>query len=160
MKREGHAHPPPPLNSFGGELGVGYEWPEFGGVEGNFPSNGEDNFYDDMESSDIHSNGGDLKNINGIKYVYGDDTWNQKQFIYDPKPQEFVGVSEPNIVWNQFPIMMQLFHLFLSFHILHDIVNETNPYAISRTSDGLLLGTDGWVLFTVGFYLRLAWLAI
>jgi hypothetical protein len=66
----------PLLNSFGGKVGVGCEWLKFGGVKGDFPSNGEDNFYGDVESSYIESDGGDLGNTNGIKYVYHDDTWN------------------------------------------------------------------------------------
>jgi hypothetical protein len=45
--------------------------------------------------------------------------------------------------------MMQLFHLFLSFHILRDIVNKINRYATSYTSDDVLLEA------MVGFYLRL-----
>ena len=74
--RGGPCPPPSLLNSFGGKLEVGCEWPKFGGVKEDFPSNGEDNFYSDVESSYIESNGGDLGNTNGIKYVNHDDTWN------------------------------------------------------------------------------------
>jgi hypothetical protein len=54
--------------------------------------------------------------------------------------------------------MMQLFHLFWPFNILLDIVNETNRYATSCTSDGELLGGDTWVAFTVAEFK--AWLGI
>jgi hypothetical protein len=84
-------------------------------------------------------------------------TWNQEHFTYDPKPQAFVGVFEATFTWNQVPTMMQLFHLFWSFNILQDIVNETNWDATSRTSNELPSG-DTWIIFTeVEFK---AWLAI
>jgi hypothetical protein len=41
---------------------------------GDFPSNGEDNFYGNVESSDVESDGGDLGNANGIKHVYHGET--------------------------------------------------------------------------------------
>jgi hypothetical protein len=46
-----------------------------------------------VESSDLESDGGDFKNENGIKYVYRDNMWKQEHFTYDPKLQEFVGMS-------------------------------------------------------------------
>jgi hypothetical protein len=54
--------------------------------------------------------------------------------------------------------MMQLFELFWSFNILHDIVNQTIWYATSYNGDGILLGGAGWQLFTVAEFK--AWLAI
>jgi hypothetical protein len=48
--------------------------------------------------------------------------------IYDPKPQVFVEVSQPNIVRNHFLTLIQLFYLFWLLDILQDIVNETNRY--------------------------------
>ena len=83
----------------------------------------------------------------GVKYDYCDETWNQVNFTYDLKPYDFDGVFEPIYRWNQSSMMMQLFHLFWSCNILRDIVNETNWYATTRTSDGNLLGGDMWVVF-------------
>jgi hypothetical protein len=57
---------------------VGCEWPKFGGTEGDFPSNELNNFYGNVESSNIESDGGNLGNANGIKHVYRNDTWNHK----------------------------------------------------------------------------------
>jgi hypothetical protein len=58
-----------------GDLG----WQEFyGGVE---------NIYEKNGISDVESEGGDLDNRGGIKYVYPDKTWKQEHFIYNPKPQ-------------------------------------------------------------------------
>jgi hypothetical protein len=54
--------------------------------------------------------------------------------------------------------MMQLFHLFWSFHILRDIVNETNHYTIIRTSECELPKAGNWFMFTVAKFK--AWLAI
>jgi hypothetical protein len=48
--------------------------------------------------SDVESDGGNLKNGGGIKYVYRDNTWKQEHFTYDMKPQDFIGVSEPTKV--------------------------------------------------------------
>jgi hypothetical protein len=77
-----------------------------------FHSSWKEGLYDYLESNNAKSDGVDFRNQNGIKHIYCDGTWKQEHFIYDPKPQEFVGVSKPNVVWNQFPIMMLLFHLF------------------------------------------------
>jgi hypothetical protein len=90
--------------------------------------------------------------------VYWDDTWKHEHFTYDPKLHDFVGELGPNVFWNQFPTMMQLFGLFWSFSILRDIVNETNQYATSHTSEGVIPGGDYWVLFTVSEFKT--WLAI
>jgi hypothetical protein len=54
--------------------------------------------------------------------------------------------------------MMQLFELFWTFNILRDIVNETNRYVTSCTSEGVLPRGDNWILFTVAEFK--AWLAI
>jgi hypothetical protein len=54
--------------------------------------------------------------------------------------------------------MIQLFELFWSFNILREIVNETNWYATSRTSDGELPRSASWELFKIA-ELK-AWLAI
>jgi hypothetical protein len=81
-------------------------------------------------------------NATGIKHDYCNETWNQEEFTYDPKPQEFIGVSEPSIMWNQFSTMMQMFHLFWSFHILWNIINETNWYATTNISEGVFFRGD------------------
>jgi hypothetical protein len=62
--------------------------------------------YDVVEFSDVESEGRKLENGTGIKHAYRNDTWNREQFTYDPKLQEFVGVSKPSLLWNQFPTMM------------------------------------------------------
>jgi hypothetical protein len=82
--------------------------------------------YGNVECSEVESDGEDLGNKIGIKYVHCDIIWKQEHFTHDPKPQDFIEVSKPNFVWNHFPTMMQLFDLFGSFNILQDIVNETN----------------------------------
>jgi hypothetical protein len=48
--------------------------------------------------SDIESDCEEVGNATGIKHDYCDETWKQDQFTYDPKPQEFVGVSKPTIM--------------------------------------------------------------
>jgi hypothetical protein len=116
------------------------------------------NIYEEDRVSDMENEGGDLDNGGGIKYVYHDETWKQEHFIYDPKLQEFIGISEPTTRWNQFSTMLQLFELFWSFHILWDIVNKTNRYATSRNKDGVIPGDADWELFTIAEFK--AWLAI
>jgi hypothetical protein len=54
--------------------------------------------------------------------------------------------------------MLQLFELFWSFHILRDIVNKTNWYAISHNRDGVIPRGVYWELFTVAEFKT--WLAI
>jgi hypothetical protein len=127
---------------------------ELGGLEEDSYSNGEENAYGKVEWND----GGDLGDETGIKHVYRDDIWKLEHFTYDPKPHDFVGQLGPNIFWNQFPTMMQLFVLFWLFNILRDIVNETNQHTTSRTSDGVIPGGDHWVLLIVAEFK--AWLAI
>jgi hypothetical protein len=62
------------LNGGGGGVG----WQEIlGGVE---------NIYEEDGVSDVESEGGDLDNGGGIKYVYCDEIWKQEHFTYDPKP--------------------------------------------------------------------------
>jgi hypothetical protein len=61
-------------------------------------------------------------------------------------------------MWNQFPTMMQLFHLFWSFNIPRDIVNETNRYATSCTSEGVFMEGNHWDLFTMAEFK--AWFAL
>jgi hypothetical protein len=53
-------------------------------------------------------------------------------------------------MWQRFPTMMQLFELFWSFHILRDIMNETNRYAISRTKHALSPNLYGILRSIVG----------
>jgi hypothetical protein len=96
--------------------------------------------YEEEGLSEEESDGGDFDNGGGIKYTYRDDMWKQDHFIYNPKPRDFIGMSEPTRRWNQLPTMMQLFEFFWSFNILRDIVNETNRYATSRNGDGILPG--------------------
>jgi hypothetical protein len=79
---------------------------------------GEGNLYDNIKCSDYESDCGDLRNGSNIKHIYRDDMWNQEHFIYDPKSHDFVGVSKPNVFWNQFPTMMKLFDLFWFFQYL------------------------------------------
>ena len=112
-------------------------------------AHGTENIYEEEGLNEIESDGGNFNNGGGIKYTYRDDTWKQDHFTYDPKPRDFIGVSEPTRWWNQMPTMMQLFELFWSFNSLRDIVNETNRYATSRNGDGILPWGAGWQLFTV-----------
>ena len=84
----------------------GGSWSKFGDLDEHLPSSGEGSLYGYVECSDYESNGGDLRNGTGIKHVYKDDTWNQEHFTYDPKSHDFIGVSRPNIFWNQFLTMM------------------------------------------------------
>jgi hypothetical protein len=89
-----------------------WRWPKYGGVEDKLLFNGEENIYDDVESNDVENDGGNLGNRSSIKHVYRDNTWKYEHFMYNPKLQDFVRVSKPNLGWNQFPTMMQLFDLF------------------------------------------------
>ena len=132
--------------------------PEFGGVEEHSHSSGEGNAYNNVKYNNVESDSGDLGDGTGIKHLYWDDIWNQEHFTYDLKPHSFVEASGPNVFWNKFPTMMQLFGLFWSFNILQDIVNETDWYATSYISNGVIPGGDHWILFTVAEFK--AWFAI
>lgn len=48
-------------------------------------------------SKDKNEDSGDMGNLNSIKYVYRDATWDQDNFTYDPRPQELGGVLETKI---------------------------------------------------------------
>jgi hypothetical protein len=71
---EGHGYPSSPLLWWynGGRW---YGGPKFVGVEGDFLSNREEDFYGNVEWNDVESNGGDLENATNIKHVYCDNTW-------------------------------------------------------------------------------------
>ena len=114
-EREGDIQP---LQNSGGDFEGGDLEPKFGSLEKHSHSSGKGNAYGNVKWSDVESNDGDLGDGIGIKYVYQDDTWNQKHFTYDPKLYDFVEQSRPNVFWNQFRTMMQLFGLFWSFNIL------------------------------------------
>jgi hypothetical protein len=126
----GYLHP---LHDNGGDVMEVWTWPEFRNAID------EANMYKLANFNDGESEG------------YRDETWNQEQFTYDPKPQEFLEVLEPTFMWNQFPIIMQLFHLFWSFNILWDL--SMKPIAMLHhmihASEGIISRGDTWELFTI-----------
>jgi hypothetical protein len=97
-EEEGHVQPP---QSLGGDLAS-----ELSGLEEHSYSNGEGNTYGNVEWSDDKSDGGDLGDGTGIKYLYQNGIWKQEYFTYYQKQHNFVGQSGPNVFWNQFPTMM------------------------------------------------------
>jgi hypothetical protein len=92
---EAHVHPP---NAFPTNVGGASGWQMFYG--------GMENIYEEEGLSEEESDGGDFDNGGGIKYTYCDATWKQDHLTYDPKPRDFIGVSEPTRWWNQMPTMM------------------------------------------------------
>jgi hypothetical protein len=50
--------------------------------------------YDGEEISEAENKGREVGNTTRIKHDYRDEIWNQEQFTYDLKLQDFVGVSE------------------------------------------------------------------
>jgi secreted Zn-dependent insulinase-like peptidase len=105
-----------------------WAWLEFGSAGATFHLGWEKDGNEYVESSDVESDGGDFTNQNSIKHLNCYEMWKEEHFIYDPKPQVFVEVSQPNIVRNHFLTLIQLFYLFWLLDILQDIVNETNRY--------------------------------
>jgi hypothetical protein len=64
------------------------------------------------------------------KHAYRDETWSQKCFTYDPKPQAFVRRRGTQQFFHYMPTILQLFELFWPFNLLWKIVIETNHYAM------------------------------
>jgi hypothetical protein len=85
-----------------------------------YGSEGEDETY--MEDVDS----------NGFRHKYRDETWSQKCFTYDPKPQEFLGRRETMQFFHHLPSILQLFELFWPYTLMQKIVMETNRYATER----------------------------
>jgi hypothetical protein len=82
--------------------------------------------YDIEEDEGANSGDGDL---NGIKHLFRDDTWNTKYFTYDPKPKDFTGRIGTSQFFEHTPTILTLFELFWPFNLLRKIVMETNRYA-------------------------------
>jgi hypothetical protein len=108
-EKEGYVQP---FQYLAGDFEVGDLAPKLGGFEEYSYLSGEGNTSGNVEWSDGESDGGDLGDGTSIKHVYRDDIWKQEHFIYDPKSHDLVGESGPNVLWNQFSTMMQLFGLF------------------------------------------------
>jgi hypothetical protein len=48
----------------------------------------------------------------GFSHEYWDDTWSQKCFTYNPKPQEFLSRRRMMQLFHHVPTILQLFKLF------------------------------------------------
>ena len=70
-------------------------------------------------------------NMNGIKFLYRDDTWTQNSCTYDPPMLEFVGRRRNTRFFENFPTILTMWNLFWPQTVLQDIVGETNRYAIA-----------------------------
>jgi hypothetical protein len=79
----------------------------------------EDN--DDIDTTNI--------DLNGMRYVYRDETRSKNFFTYDPKPMEFRGRRGTTRFFEHIPTTLQLFELFWPRTLLQKIVIETNHYA-------------------------------
>jgi len=55
---------------------------------------------------------GFMGDLQSIKYLYHDATWNKNNSTYDPEPIQFTRMVGSNILWNQVPAMSQLFEIF------------------------------------------------
>ena len=86
----------------GGEGRGSWGWPKFGDCID------DNNMYEAGEFNDTKRDGGEVGNAIGIKNGYLDEIWNHEQFTYDLKAQDFVGVLEPILIWNQF--LFGIFH--------------------------------------------------
>jgi hypothetical protein len=94
----------------------------------------------------------------GLKHAYHDETWTQQNFMYVPKPKEFIGRRGTMQFFEHVPTILQLFELFWPFNLMQKIVMETNRYATKRIdAKGNTRGGPKWEILTVaGFKAFLA----
>jgi hypothetical protein len=107
------------------------------------------------ELSQSKSEDGDDANImnvgnEALKHAYKDETWSQRSFTYDPKPQEFLDRRGTKKFFVHMPTILQLFELFWPFNLLCKIIIETNHYATEPLdAHGSTRGGPKWETLTV-----------
>jgi hypothetical protein len=76
---------------------------------------------DDAEDANV--------DINGIIYLYCNETWSKNHFTYDPPHMPFFGRNRTSRNFHRAPTILALWELFWPFNLLRKIVEETNCYA-------------------------------
>ena len=62
-------------------------------------------------------------------HIFGDETWNQEHFTYDPPPLEFDGCGSSTSFYEGLPTLLQLWELFWPPVLMRKIVRKSNRYA-------------------------------
>jgi hypothetical protein len=102
-------------------------------------------FQNDEYSSESEEEERAPGDVNGISYLYGDETWGKGSLEYDPPRRGFTECGGPTFeAHHRMPTFLMFFCLFWPDSLLRKICTETNRYATTVDGDGIAPGRRRW----------------